>query len=105
MLYGLKLTGSISSPTASRFGRVWSGTLRKGDEDTENDWDGGGHKGPAGNGEGFGFDDNVDFASSFLCGILSDQQLVPDFKGAMAPANVGMEPKSCKPSEGGWETM
>jgi len=61
---------------ASRFGRVWSRTLPKGDEDTENDWDEGGHKGPVGNGEGFEFDDDVDFASPFLRGILSDQQLV-----------------------------
>ena len=108
-MYGRELTGSVSSPTASRFGRVWSGTLPKGDEDTENDWDEGGHKGPAGNGEGIEFDDDVNFASPFLRGILSDQQLVPDFKGAMAPttpaANVGMELKGRKPSEDGWENM
>jgi len=104
-LYGRELTGSVSSPTASRFGRVWSRTLPNGDEDTKNDWDEGGHKGPAGNGEGFEFDDDVDFASPFLRGILSDQQLVLDFKGAMAPANVGMEPKGRKPSEDGWENM
>jgi len=32
--------------------------------------------------------------------MLSDQQLVPGFKGAMTlAANVGMEPKGRKPSE------
>jgi len=60
-LYSLELTGSVSSPTASWFGRVWSGTLPKGDEDTDNDRDEGEHKGPAGNGEEFEFDDDVDF--------------------------------------------
>ena len=68
--------------------------------------DEGGHKGPAGsNGEGFEFDDDVDFASPFLRGILSDQQLVLDFKGAMAPANVGMEPKGHESSEDDWENI
>ena len=109
-MYGRELTGSVSSPTASRFGRVWSGSLPKGDEDTENDWgEGGCIEGPAGNGEGFEFDDDVDFASPFLRGMLSDQPLVLGFEGAMAPAtpaaNVGMEPKGRKPSEDDWENM
>jgi len=72
-LYGRELTGSVSSPTASRFGRVWSGALPKGDEDIDNDWDEGGYKGPAGNGEGFEFDDDVDFASPFLIRKIPSQ--------------------------------
>ena len=87
-MYGRELTGSVSSPTASWFGRVWSGTLPKGDEDTENDWDEGGHKVLAGNGEGFEFDDDVDFASPFLRDIFSDQQLLSTgFQRCHGPRN------------------
>jgi len=41
--------------------------------------------------------------------MLSDQQLMPGFKGAMAlatpAANVGMEPKGHESSEDDWENI
>ena len=77
-------------------------------EDEDDGWDESGHGGPMGNGEEFEFDDDVDLASPFLRGMLSDKQLVPNFEdtvSATTAGNIRTETRNHEPSEDDWENM
>ena len=71
-------------------------------------WDESGHGGPTGNSEEFEFDEEVDLASPFLRGMLSDKQLVPNFEDTtfeITTGNTGTETRNREPSEDDWENM
>ena len=77
-------------------------------EDEDDGWDESGHGGPMSNGEEFEFDDDIDLASPFLHGILSDKQLVPNFEDTtfrITTGNIGTETRNHEPSEDDWENM
>jgi hypothetical protein len=76
-----------SGPTVSQFGRQATNfTTEDSSEEEDDGLDEGEHGGPTGDGKDFEFDDDVDLASPFLRGMLSDKQPGPNFKGTIAPA-------------------
>jgi hypothetical protein len=77
----------VSGPTVSQFGRKATNfTTEDSSEEEDDGLDEGGHGGPTGDGKDFELDDDVDLASPFLRGMLSDKQPGPNFKVAIAPA-------------------
>jgi hypothetical protein len=76
----------VSGPTVSQFGRQATNFTTEDSSEDDDSLDEGEHGGPtAGDGKDFEFDDDVDLASPFLRGMLSDKQPGPNFKGTIAP--------------------
>ena len=73
-------------------------------EDEDDDRDEGGN--PADKDGAFELDDDIDLSSPFLCDMLSDERLVPDLKGVMAPTiTTCTEMRNREPTEEEWENM
>jgi hypothetical protein len=99
----------VSGPTVSQFGRQATNfTAEDSSGGEEEGLDEGGYRGPTG-GKDFEFDDDLDLASPFFRGMLSDKQQGPNFKGAIDPAiaaaGVGAGVGNREPSEDDWVNM